>query len=72
MLQLSLRQTTVKYAPERKAMLSFSMGAVAREGKSLTNWGTCVPPEGRGQSDWTAAAHCILMGMWVWCSLKRN
>lgn len=66
MSPLSLRQTTVKYADKRKAMLSFSMGAVAGEGKSLTNWGTCVPPKGRGQSNWTAA-NCILMGMGMWC-----
>lgn len=71
MLPLSLRQTTVEDAEERIPVLSFSMGVVAAESKSLTNTETCAPPEGTEQSDWTAA-RCILTEMWVWRSLKNN
>lgn len=71
MLSLSLRQATMEDAEERIPVLSFSMGVVAAESKSLTNWGTCAPHEETGQSDWTEAC-CTLMEMWVWCSLKNS
>lgn len=71
MLSLSLRQRTVEDAEERTPVLSFRMGVVAAESKSLTNRGMCAPPEGTGQSDWTAARR-ILTEMWVWYSLKNS